>query len=370
MKNFGSAFILLLAIMLLLPSFESKANPAACGQGEAAFQDTVFRKLRRDCRSCHKAGGEVPAFADAVAADSYRYLLPLVDFGDIPRSLLVERAGNGHCKIAKCDAESGREMAELVQDWWTRGQQDCNQGSALRSGEMELPGNESVAGEFIPLSVDLGATIPEFAGVRFKIEVERFTDSNEVNRGSYRFRKPRFIGGQRAIHVKDLQLFLNGRQLPYGTGFSDIDVVVSPVNADARSSNYPTLSAQTVLLLDDGKAPDKLQVGFGELRFVRSQECENLESFTNLVAPKLIANQCTTCHGGSGSGADPRAQSVFNLEGPSVAQCKAVAERVHSQGLRHSPLLAVPTRGLFGHPELPESERISYFQALKDWATK
>ena len=359
--------ILLLTLLACFSGTEAAAEDVfACPNGENAFRRTVHRELRRNCRSCHKAGAEIPPFATASAGNAYRYFLNYTDFAAVEKSVLVERAGNGHCKLPKCDESAGRAMAEAVREWWEQGQQDCHQAGAVRTAALPLPQEPPAdRNHFHELRFDLGEAVPELAGTQFSIEVQRFTEPSVAAKGSYRFRRPRFRGGDKAIFVRGVQVLLNGRQLPYGDDFRDIAALVSPVNAAAADSVYPVLSAQTMNLLADDTETDRVQIAFTDLRTTAAGDCAQEDIFTRTVVPQLERNNCMTCHGAE---ADPAAVAAFDLRGDPATQCWACKQRLLVQGLRHSPLLAIPTRGQFNHPELSAEQRIAYFQALQAWA--
>lgn len=340
-----------------------------CEAGHNAFRTTVFEKITRDCKGCHKGSHpQAPAFASEDSSKSYPSLLRYVDFHHIERSVLTIRAGNDHCKLPNCNAASGREMATLIQQWWDQGEKDCKRNGKFFTQEIPIPTSlPADPAKFSLLRWDLSTVSTELKGTFLQVEAQQFIRATELNPGAYRFRRPRFIGGTRPLKVKDLKILINGKFDLLSNAYTSIDQTVSPQNT-VHENIYPVLSSHTLLVLQDLAEGDRVSASFEILSPSEPTECKAVEDFKERVYSTWKNENCFQCHGGPGVAGVLPANTHFPMSGDLRSLCNSARQRLQWNMLVHSPLWANASGKESEHPALKNVP--DTLQAWAVWASK
>lgn len=343
-------------------------SPAAlaCDSGFEAFKKTVYAKVRRDCVECHDGSkAKAPPFATDNAESSYSQLLSYMNFSKVDESLLVYRAGNNHCGKENCQETSGKEMAKLGEEWFQSGEKICERNGRLFSEDVLIP--ESLPGAdsgFQTVAIDLGSMKPELKGISFQVDIQNYMDKSSVTRGAYRFRSPRFVGGTNSIYVKNMKVLLNGRYDVIYNQFSTIDRTFPFLSTNIMNST-PVLSASTIIVMKDELKNPKLSVSFMEIELRKEDmRCENLATFTSKVEPLLKSNNCASCHNSSGKSVG---EGTFDCTVAAQTLCGTASSLIDPKYLMVSPLISIPSQGLYKHPQLTDEQRYEYVAAIRSW---
>lgn len=358
MKNF-----VLISILIFLSS------PAlACDDGFEAFLTTVYKQVRQDCARCHDGTRPTaPPFAVSDAMASYNMLLNYMNFSKPEASLLVVRAGNGHCGTSACEEESGIEMAENAKTWWAQGENRCFRNGKYFTEEITLPANlPSPANGFMTLTFDLGQANPELKGTFVQLDVQDFQPASDSTPGAYRVKSPRFVGGRDAVRFKDIKVLLNGKYDPIYNAFTIEDKKTSFVatNLKAAAVATPILSGHSMIILKDTLTNPTMSISFVEVAPDQNTKCGAQDEFEKNVLPMMRTLNCATCHNQQGTVAGTQ---LLNMSRPINELCNISQELTNSSYPMSSAMISVPTRGLFGHPKISEKDNTAYVQVVKSW---
>jgi len=290
-----------------------------------------------------------------------------MNFSKIEESLLVIRAGNGHCKEESCEFESGLDMAEKARTWWESGEKICLRNGKYFTAEIplpkELPKSEN---EFTSLTFNLKDLEKDLDGVRFQIEVQDFIPTSPDTKGAYRVRFPRFINGSGALLVKDIKVLLNGKYDQVANAFTDISKSVPfvPIDVAGVETATPLLSAQAIIILKDGLANPKLSISFVEIQKVEQADCFGRNRFKKYMLPIFNRVRCDTCHNSEGQAIGTR---MLNIDDSESDLCKSTSALVNAQYPMTSPLVSFPVKGTSNHKQLSESEQQELIDAVRFW---
>lgn len=338
----------------------------ACDPGFEAFKKTVYAKVRRDCALCHDGSkATAPPFATDNADSSYNQLLSYMNFSKIEESLLVFRAGNNHCQKVNCQQESGKEMAKLADEWFQSGEKTCERNGRLFSDEVDLPAELPKADQgFKTVTIDLSSIKADLKGYTFQVDVQNYMDQSAVTRGAYRFRSPRIIGGNKAIYVKNMKVLLNGKYDVIYNQYSTVDRTF-PFLAAAQENSTPVMSAATIIMMKDGLEKPKISVSFMDIELRNEDmQCRNQAMFISKVQPLLKSNNCASCHN---SAAKSVGEGTFDCTATAQKLCGMATSLIDPKYTMVSPLIAVPSQGLYQHPQLTEAQRYQYVEAIRSW---
>lgn len=343
----------------------------ACDTGFRAFEQTVFAKVRKDCAKCHDGQRpNAPAFAIGDMAKSYELVANYMNFTKTDESLLVIRAGNGHCGTDKCEEESGREMAELAERWWSEGEKTCERNGKFFTAEQDIPADlPGPKDGFRTLRFPLRTINPRFQDVYLQIDAQEYLPASKETRGAYRFKSPRLVGGKNPLHVQDLKILLNGKHDLIYNAYTTIDQTYSfsqiEDNDPKLRSVTGVLSGQGLIIMKDSLPNPKLSVSFVAIEEkAQGDACKNPEKFAQNVTPLFARMQCATCHNGKNASIGER---VFNVNLDNAALCTLATQLVDPRYPMVSPLLTLPARGFMGHPKLEDGNRIDYVGTVKAW---
>lgn len=364
MKN----LILIAAFLLTV----SSSLASTCESGFEAFKQTVYPKVSKSCTLCHDGSRpNAPAFVTKDVAANYEFLASYMNFGQISDSLLVIRAGNGHCLVSNCNADSGAEMMDLAQKWYSNGENSCYRNGRFFSSSIEIPNTlPKVDQGFATLSLPLDAIDQTFKGIKFEVDAQSFIEASDATRGAYRFKSPRLVDGTGAVYVQNIKILLNGKYDVIYNAYTGIDRNVSfvPMNIGGRKSATAVLSGSSLIILKDSLPSAKLSVSFDKINFINESQvnCINLNGFANGVAPMLKTLACNKCHNSTGTLLGTR---IFDLSLEQNNLCRIATALMEPKLFMSSPLVTFPTRGYFNHPQLPVANHAEYTSALKKWIT-
>jgi hypothetical protein len=130
----------------------------------------------------------------------------------------------------------------------------------------------------------------------------------------------------------------------------------------------PLLSSESVIVLKDGMPSPKVGVSFVDIALTSDAPvCQNLSGFSAKMKPALTATNCATCHNSKGTAIGER---LLDMNSSNDALCKQASAMVDPDFLLISPLVSIPSKGVFGHPQLSDGDRTTLVQALRDWLNR
>lgn len=348
----------------------------ACGPGLESFRQTVHPFVRQNCVKCHSADPsskyQGPPFAVVDAAQGYGDLLKRVNFADIPSSRLVVKGGNHHCLDPyefECGINSPNQVIPVVRAWWDQGQQTCPDSGKFFSPAIAIPADLPPRGDrFARMRFKLDTIGTSFAGAELQFEIQKFADPTSDRPGAYRIRRPRLVSPRRHLRVAAIRVLINGIWDPLADRYVTVDRIVGKQAMSAGGldgEQFPTLAADSLIILQDKNQGDTISVSFEALEAMFDPPtCAAMPAFKSQVLPVLQARACLHCHGSSG--VDPRAKAVLDLGGSAEAVCASALERSDLNLPTASPWVAYPFRGLFGHPRvIPSASEV--FPAWSEW---
>ena len=316
---------------------------------------------------CHSGKRpDTPVFASGDPQKSYEFLSRYVRFNKIEESILVVRAGNGHCGLAICKDSS--DMMAQVEKWWKDGENSCQRNGKFFSEELPVPPTlPSAESGFGTLSFDLAPNGPQFKGVKLLIDAQDYVKASDKSKGAYRFKSPRLVGGTSPIYLSDVKILLNGN---YDFGYNPYQAIertvyFQPDSTSTMGSISPVLSGQTSIVVKDGVPNPKLQISFSALEVTTgSAACYRGDVFKSEVMGAISTLNCATCHQSMANATGARA---FDCSAGVEDLCKTATGLVDMKFKRASPLLVFPVKGLEGHPGLKPDELETYSTAITKW---
>ena len=346
------------------------AMAQTCDSGLEAFQRTVYAKVRRDCAQCHDGRRpDAPPFAVNDPLRSYETLVSYMNFSHLEESLLVIRAGNGHCGLENCEEDSGVEMQSLASQWWNEGERACERNGRHFTAELPIPANLPMpdAG-FATMTFDLGTVAESLRGVSVQIDIQNFLDPSASTKGAYRVRAPRIIGrAGKSVQLRDLKVLLNGKYDQIYNQFTTIEKTATtfPVGLSGVPGASPMLSASVMILLKDGLPNPKLSLSFMELQATsEAAACPNEPFFNAQLKPAFQRYNCASCHNSNGDKVGLRA---FNAGAEADPFCRMSGQLVDPKLIMTSPLVKLPVQGQLGHPRMSDAQASEYLNILRRW---
>jgi hypothetical protein len=339
----------------------------ACDDGFTAFQDTVYKKVRRDCALCHDGSvKKAPPFATDDPNSSYNMLLNYMNFSSIDKSLLVIRAGNGHCNKPNCNKDSGKEMSQVADKWWTTGEKVCERNGKYFTASVPLPMNMPTKGKgFAKMSFNLGTIKNTLNGMAFEIDVQDYIPESAVTYGAYMFRAPRLVGGKKSIVIKDLKVMLNGRYDIIYNAYTAVNRSIPFFNVGTMAT--PILSAEAMMVLKDGLPNPELMISFVAIDPTQdTASCLNSASFKQNMKPAIMTN-CAGCHTNT---AATMSERMLDLTAGDDKLCQMASAFIEPSQPMVTPLLDIPAKGLYGHPMLTDQKRMEFVQAYRTWLSQ
>lgn len=338
--NWGRPFFLTVLFLLVgCNGFQKQLVTATCVppagvsrvDASVDYRNSVQPILFSNCKECHKSGGQAPSqFADSsrpfdTLYRDARLRLSVNNFAD---SLLVVRGTDGHCK--GCEVASNKQIMLDAIEVWAASEKaalhQCEKGadSSINTGgsgksfrygagidiPADLPNTFQLMS--VPLD-DLGVT-----GVSATIEMRRYTDRSAVGPGSYEVKNLKIISAQ-ALYLYQGSLRIAGTDGNFSNG--DFE----HINTGIPVFSFPGVfaSSRTSVLIQQGVAGDKLQIGFTKIEAAQSA-CRDLTTFTANVEP-IVQNTCMTCHDGTNANATAR-MSLSRMAAPQ-AHCEQLRAR-------------------------------------------
>jgi hypothetical protein len=351
--------ILLSGLFLVACSFhddktsavQSGGDPSPASQrGLVAFQGSVYAYARQNCVACH-AHNQNPMFAQDDIGTAYKLARNYVRFDRIPDSTFVVRTKNGHCG-APCMTD-GTAMIAAIQSWWDNGEKqdeppppppssNAKQTEAIAvDADLALQAHQTVQWKLDSLGSD-------FAGVVLQMDLQRFDAT------TYRLSLPRLTTAAQAIHLKGIQVQINGESDPANTDYAALEDTV-------RAHSSPVLSSFGMIVAQDkGPGADRISLLLTDIEAVAAPGCHNSMAFSQLVAP-VMTRSCDRCHSGT---SDPDAKAAFDMSADAATVCQEARERLDFEWPDRSALIDYPLFQTNGHPvrDLSEKDEAAFLQ--------
>lgn len=256
-------------------------------------------------------------------------------------------------------------MLELAQTWWQAGEIKCERNGRYFSEEIMLPNGLPTPDQgFQTISFDLGKIKPELTGYSMQIDAQDYLPKTDVTRGAFRFRAPRVIGGTGSVEIKDLKILLNGKYDGIYNQYTGIQRIIPFF--DVKGTPYtPILSGESIIMIKDSLPVTKLSVSFVDINPSSTPSvCINEDGFERSVQPIFKSTNCAMCHNAQGESMGER---LLDMKASTDSLCKVSSALVDPSFWQISPLYSIPNKGLYGHPQLSDSERIAFAQAIRTW---
>lgn len=361
-----------LSVIALIIGFAAISNAETCLSGRDAFAKSVYLKVRKNCVFCHDGRRpDTPMFASPDLQVSYDRLLNYMNFSKIEDSLLVIRAGNGHCKDENCEEEHGQEMKKLAEDWWAGGENLCYRNGRFFSAEVAIPANlPNDKQGFKTLSFDLGSINNQLKEIYLQIDIQdHIQPAENLAYKAYRFKSPRIVSKNSAsLKIKNLKVLLNGKYDPVYNAYASIDAEVKlwPVVNNEFKWASTVLSGVHLTLMKDSLTDAKLSVSFDMIEKTNASNkgCANIGAYKTYFKPMVQQLKCSECHN---SQAKEYGTALLNFDGAEDNQCAVASTLVEGRAFTAMPLLKIPVQNYGKHPQLDEQSRAAYVQAMKSW---
>jgi mono/diheme cytochrome c family protein len=362
----------LLGLAFVTPgSLLTRSETPLCETGLASFQKGMHPFLRERCASCHGEGGSGPGHSVSDPVKSYIKFRKLVDFSDPERSQAMEGVRSRHWLDYDPAAQGARpeELLERLAAWWNEGENECSTATMITTDALPVPSDlpAASADRYVPLRWSLAHLGPGFSGSFFELEIQRFSNPQAGNLGSYRVRKPRLVARDSALAIQGLWLSVNGRINSAENAYSFVDRVVSPrAGGAAAAEGFPVLSPQEMILLERDAKGDSIALSFERIAPVAGRACRDLQGFSQKVLPALKRN-CAQCHGALSA---PAFKSFPILpEGDAGSICAEALERSDTRWPDGSAMIAYPVSQVHGHPGVFASGTVAsqFKRSFADW---
>ena len=306
---------------------------AVCQKGIDAYSNTVFPFIRKSCLPCHDAEGMANRpFAVSDLQISYDSVLRYQDFNAVASSYFVTKFNPStmNPNVTQTDIEI------RVKQWWDSGQKDCTNIGKFVTNPNPVPQTAAPSAIRFGLS-DLVAGL---GNASFEVSVRREGDS-------YTVEKPRLVTRDSPIHIAGVNILLNGSQKASANGWNSIK---ASIPSDERSGAL--LAACTLRVPVENGDKDEISFSFDSLEKRAPFSCKKLSVFQKDVLPVLRERSCYRCHSGGPEHApgEEQAKKALDMELADEALCLKLLSRGNGTNSVDSPLIALPLRGIFGHP--------------------
>jgi hypothetical protein len=346
------------------------------------FRTTLYAAINQDpmkCANCHSSMGpkahQTPYFADSDLTSAFNSAIALVDFGNAANSAVVQFSHNGHCGSTECLQSSAQPMTAAVQAWinavsgttsGTPAPQACPIPSATpgpaspyqmtqaQQVPAQLPVHSPAPSPdtFTPMTYPLDSLGPDFHGAIFSIEIQQWQIPTTATGGAYRFTRPRLSvpSNTGAIHLKEIHIFVNGKEDAEWTTFYNVDTIVT----NEPHLNAPLLSAMTSVPVAETNSHDQISIGFLKLEKTAMPSCKHVAQFQQNVlgaagSQNTMTAKCMSCH------ANPQAPAYahFQMDGTLENLCVRTLTRTirgpNGTEAYVSPIIKNPINGENGH---------------------
>lgn len=349
---------------------ENERGATTCNSGKAAFQDSLYPIVMKNCTQCHTASGPGPEFATSDLDKSYDRLLTVVNFQDPDQSILVAHVKSQHwTDYGGVVHVTVDQVKTALTAWWANGQKDCPGVGKFFSDATTVP--KVTQGPFLKMRFPLAGAGTSFANAIMELEITRFSPASGGQPGTYQLRKPRLATRDVPIKIGGLKVLVNGVYYSYSDAFSEIDATVNPGDLPsdpATALPFPVLTSENILLPEMDPGQDEFKLALDVLEVAPAQTCHHLDLFQKNVMPVLDVRSCYLCHGGGPEKYPGRgtAVQVMNMAMDDNALCASFLERATGPEMLTSPLFAYTWKGAFNHPRAIASPD-EIFPLWTDW---
>ncbi len=366
----GLAAVSVAFYVFLSPAFAvdtARSESTVCEAGVASFRKNLHPLLMKKCMECHDENGMGPTHTVLDPVASYSKIRKYVDFMSIPRSMLVTKGGNWHCRgrAGSPDCGSSPEaLTSALQAWWDDGEKGCALKNALITKAQPLPKDLPVSdSQFTPIEWDLGDVRPALKGIIFKIFVQGYSQPSATTSEAYRFRSPEIYSKTalpgRSFEVKGIKVLINGAFDPMADSYARLKV-----HTDDQTMTPFLLSTRDLIVLDDqGAKADQISIAFEEIAIRSPVECRDVSTFVAVMSETQL--QCTSgCHGSQDS---PAAQA-WNLKDSPKIVCMRYLTRINKYFVAQSPLVQMAL-GRNGH-HVVNLDTTKMLNQIRKWMEK
>ena len=320
---------------------------ATCSKGIDAYSNTVFPLIRKSCLPCHETGGMANRpFATSDVQTSYQSVLRYQEFNAIVTSYFVVKGG------AMVPTVTPQDLETSVREWWDNGQKDCTSIGNFVTKANPAPQTP----EALVIRFSLSDLAPQIGNASFAVSVR-------LEENAYVIEKPRVINPDSAIHLAGVGVLLNGRPEQSANGWNSIEA-----SLPRGPKGGALLSACTLRIPVENGEKDVISFSFDTLEKREPFACKNLSLFQKNVLPVLQERSCFRCHSG-GVGheiGEEKAKKMLDMDINDETLCLALLSRGSGKNSVDSPLIALPLRGMLGHPRaIPLSSEV--LPSWTDW---
>lgn len=289
------------------PQSSMAANSLACFFViEDEFQKGYYPFLSKNCAACHRSGGSGNgAFADS------DFGLAFEQFMLRSSQRVKTRALNPNHQAPYTGPQHSSALNQIESDWQVAyveyeacmaSAEDPEPGSGGADEENPLTGKSKIftikkvieAGEESrTLAWDLGTEVEavsmaNFPGARLELDVRLMKSS--TGDPAYIFSQPRLFAGDQALHLKLIEVSINGSLIASATTFKGVDRRVP------AGESRDLLATSSMVVPFEVAATDEISLGIGSIQVVDFDP----PSFAELTAAGgVFAQNCFSCHSGN-----------------------------------------------------------------------
>ena len=272
----------------------------------------------------------------------------------------MRKGGNLHClsEYGFDCATRTEELRALIQSWWDNGEKNCPRAGNFFTAPKPIPTDLPKRNEgYATLRWELDSVHSDLRNGIFELEIQKFADKTPQNPGAYRVRKPRLTLSARPIHLRNINLLLNGQHNPLVDSYTTVDRYIARQGvpeAPADRGFGAVLSSKSAILIQQKDVGDELTISFETLERTSPPQCHALDLFNQRILPAISARGCFECHGGGSENEPgiPAASQRFSMAGSQSQICAQTLQRVDFHQQMLSPFIDYSLRGVNGHARL------------------
>lgn len=270
MKNWTRKLISLSLFTLLLVSFQNCSSDFMPHGQDAmlstlnvcdadlstVFASTYHPFLSTTCKSCHVSGPGKGAFASPVVAVAYR------DFQLATAEKVTQYALNpNHAPVAGPQNQAALDSAKGAWDSTMAAKASC-QGTGLdatikKTIARQINATAAYKTFSWNLDTELVTNAASYDAATFSINVKMTTLAS--GQKIYYFSSPTVTTKSKALHLKNLEVYINGVKLPQVTAWTEIDQTIAAAQTAVKISTSVATAEFSV------ESTDVIQISFGDL---------------------------------------------------------------------------------------------------------
>ncbi len=220
------------------------------------FANTYHPFLSTTCKGCHVSGPGKGAFASPVVAIAYQ------DFQLATADKVTQYALNpSHAPVAGPQNQSALDSAKSAWDSTMAAKASCQGGGVNTTEKKTIARQINATATYKTyswnLDTELVTNAANYDAATFSINIKMTTLPS--GQKIYYFSSPTITTKSKAIHLKNLEVFVNGVKLSQVTAWTEIDQTIAAAQTAVKISSSVATAEFSV------DSTDVIQVSFGDL---------------------------------------------------------------------------------------------------------